>query len=363
MVGTYARKKRYSSLDLHTFYMKTSMALGEWADYIQLGLKERRISTATVSMQYGPDEVLVAVGTYAELLDHLPKTAELLRETVIVSAVAGFEAYLGDVFYEFLMACPSALSGEIEEGSPEHERLARREVERKQSVTSKLKALGKLAGINFEEAPKGVDVTAVGEVLATRNLIVHNNGIVDEQYLRLVADSGLKIGQERPITPIYLNDSLWALDALVIYVDSKVAARIVELTGKTLPEYPEYSFGHRPKRGMPRVVIRRWCVSPVKRNGSPLGIEGVAAGWSSRGKLPDGQIVASCEFEPEQFAMVQQNDQVIILPSLDTAFDELPASIQVRLRSAGLEPNKDENLWSLLRRMAVQVDPEAKPKS
>jgi hypothetical protein len=336
--------------------MTTSMALGEWADYVRLGLEEGRLSTATVFMKYGSDEVPVAVGTYAELLDRLPRTVEFLQETVIVSAVAGFEAFLEDVHYEFLMVCPSVLPRVVEEESLEHKCLARKEVERPRGVKARLDLLGELAGINFKHAPEGVDVDAAREIVATRNLLIHNNGIVDAEYLKRVPDSDLKAGQLRPITPIYLNDSLSALDALKIFVDSKVAARIVELTGKTMPEYSEHSFGKRPKRGVPRVVISRWCVSPVNQSGAPVGIEGIAAGWSSRGALPDGQIVTYSEFEPEQFAMVQQNDQVIILPSLSTAIGDLPVSLQLRLQSAGLRSNKGEKLSDVLRRIHVQLD-------
>lgn len=87
----------------------------------------------------------------------------------------------------------------------------------------------------------------VAEIIETRNLLVHSSGVVDDVYLKHVPQSDLEAAQRRPITPIYLKDSLFAIDALEIFIDGKVAARIVERTGKTLPEYPEYGFGKRPK--------------------------------------------------------------------------------------------------------------------
>ena len=54
----------------------------------------------------------------------------------------------------------------------------------------------------------GDSLEQLEEIVATRNIIVHNHGFIDDKYLEIVPKSSLAIGEKRPLSIDYLEDSI-----------------------------------------------------------------------------------------------------------------------------------------------------------
>ncbi|GAL65147.1 hypothetical protein [Algibacter lectus] len=61
------------------------------------------------------------------------------------------------------------------------------------------------------ESPNAINYSKIGEIFATRNLIMHNRGIVNRTYLNLVPNSEFNIEEERQISEKYMSDSIYLL--------------------------------------------------------------------------------------------------------------------------------------------------------
>ena len=65
-------------------------------------------------------------------------------------------------------------------------------------------------------------------IFETRNIIVHNRGIVNEKFLLKVKNSGYKLGDVVKIDEDYLDNALRILRALTFYIDDRVKEFISE---------------------------------------------------------------------------------------------------------------------------------------
>lgn len=334
MRGTNARKKIAGSLSPHRFYLIANQALREWSETTKRDLASGKLSRATVALRYAPDRPVTAVATYSELLDSLDETLDLLGTTVLVTAVVNLESYLEEVFYEFFRACPTALTHKENANEDQIDNQARNAAVK---IAGKpfervLGALRHYMGIDFSVAPEGVDTEAVLEIIATRNILMHNSGIVDGRYLARVPSPTFEPGQKRPITPRYIGDSLGALDNFRVYVDNLTGEKIYKLTGKDVPEYPEYGYGKRPKRGAPTKLVKCWCIHPEEQ----VGIPNRSMSWSSRSALLGGLILSFCVFEEQEFHRAERDKVGIFLPPKATPAQELSKEAKDWLESEGI---------------------------
>lgn len=60
------------------------------------------------------------------------------------------------------------------------------------------------------------------EITRTRNIHIHNKGIIDEKYLNLVRDNKWKDGMYKKITRKYLRDSIDSIRAHVEFIEGEV---------------------------------------------------------------------------------------------------------------------------------------------
>jgi hypothetical protein len=67
-----------------------------------------------------------------------------------------------------------------------------------------------------------VPAEQIVEILATRNIHVHNRGMVSRRYLQCVKKSTLKIGTYKSITKEYLRDSINSISKIVEFIDTEV---------------------------------------------------------------------------------------------------------------------------------------------
>lgn len=156
--------------------------------------------------------------------------AEMIRQLSLVYLVAIFEAYVVDVIRDILLVCPDALKS--------GKKVTYEEVlENREQVVTFLaeKEVGELLYKAFPDMAKyfnekfNIDVSdsevsteAIVEILETRNIHIHNKGIVNRKYLKRVQDSKFKLGYYRPITQDYLKDAIDLVSRQARFINNKV---------------------------------------------------------------------------------------------------------------------------------------------
>ena len=198
---------------------------------------------------------------------------ERLRLTLsVVHLVTVFEAYLLDTVREILTACPQALKTgrqltyeeifsckdmkslralaierEVEKlGYKSYQNLAKYFAERFNIDFCKLEYIGQtcleeediqvlirdglLIGDMTNNEPEGmlIDQNAVVEIFATRNILVHNQGIVNQSYLDAVPNSSLKIGTLKPLSGKYFRNALGILVVLADAIEDVTVKKYVQ---------------------------------------------------------------------------------------------------------------------------------------
>mgnify|MGYP001112910043 CR=1 FL=1 len=157
---------------------------------------------------------------------------ELVRLLGLLYLVAIFESYLVDIVREILLTCPDALKSgrqftaeaiiKLGEQKQIISYLAEKEVDDLlyKSFPDVVNYFDEKFSINLNAS--GVSVENIVEILATRNIHVHNRGIVNQRYLELVGGSTLKVGVYKPVTREYLRDSIGSISTLVEFINTKV---------------------------------------------------------------------------------------------------------------------------------------------
>jgi hypothetical protein len=157
---------------------------------------------------------------------------ELIRVLGLLYLVAIFESYLVDIVREVLLTCPDALkSGRqftaetiMKLGTQKQiiSYLAEEEVDQLlyKSFPDVVDYFDKKFRINLNAS--GVSRENIVEALATRNIHVHNRGIVNQRYLELVGGSIFKAGAYKPVTRRYLRDSIDSISTLVEFINTEV---------------------------------------------------------------------------------------------------------------------------------------------
>jgi hypothetical protein len=201
-------------------------------------------------------ETLKAEGLLVWLADMLD--FEYLRLSLsIVHLITVFEAYLLDTVREILAACPQALKSgrqmtyrevfsfeeigdlkayaierEVEQlGYKSYRQMAEYYAERFSIDFSKLKFIGEtyldeeqvLALIDSGSLVNGtIDQDTVVEIFATRNILVHNQGYVNQSYRYMVPNSPLEIGMLRPLSDAYYQNAMGILVVLADAIEDEV---------------------------------------------------------------------------------------------------------------------------------------------
>lgn len=157
---------------------------------------------------------------------------ELIRVLALSQLVTIFEGYIFDVAHEIFVNRPETLRSSREltadvvlnlnnkEEIIQH--LADREIEDLQykSITDVIKYFDKKFKITLgaERVPDG----KVAEIVATRNIHVHNKGIVNQRYLQFAPSNEFRAGDYRHVNRKYLIASFSLLRRVAKYMDVKV---------------------------------------------------------------------------------------------------------------------------------------------
>jgi hypothetical protein len=158
--------------------------------------------------------------------------SELIRVLGLSHLVTIFEGYLADVVREIFLVHPEALKSarkltaetvlNLGERKQIVSYLAEKETKKLLNKSFKDVANDFSKKFNISLDDSGVSAERIVEIMATRNIHVHNMGIVNRRYLESVKDGKLKVGAYKSITREYLRDSFDSIRTLVEFIDAEV---------------------------------------------------------------------------------------------------------------------------------------------
>lgn len=159
----------------------------------------------TVKLELTKEDVDVLIEVVGERQGHVEGYPDLAFQMAFVNLVALFDAFLKDVFFVVLTSNPATLKSsrsvsydrvlEYESMAELIDYLAARDLHEVgyKSIPEQIEYYEKRFAITC--LPPGTDVGALVEVRAIRNLIVHNNGVVNHRFLEEVPASSHALGE------------------------------------------------------------------------------------------------------------------------------------------------------------------------
>jgi hypothetical protein len=237
--------------DLRFFhFIIDTVITGDYASYVAREALDGKETEAE-----SPHDLLkLAPGPRTKILR---ENAQALLEMFVSRVVDNFQKYLVDVIREILRSKPAMLRtrqqsitlGEVL-GYERIEDLVHDVIERKVNSLSyegfvALREWCAERGIQIE-VPASRDA-AVIEVIATRNVIAHNRGFIDEKYTRAVGAPKSQIGTRRILDVDYFFEALALLTDIVFKTDtaarSKFGLPCVKISAAVIDEQTSTEFG------------------------------------------------------------------------------------------------------------------------
>lgn len=158
--------------------------------------------------------------------------SQTMIEMIFSRLVDNFNKYLVDIIEEILLIKPEILSSSEQTISTEevlkigdYNNLIHYLIEKKiHSLSNKgledIKRWCDNKGIPFDVKQNAVPT--IKEILATRNIIVHNRCLVDKAYINIVGKTAFSEGEKREIKLSYLNKAYDSLTKVVFDTDLMV---------------------------------------------------------------------------------------------------------------------------------------------
>lgn len=196
---------------------------------------------ATIQILNGvPDEQIPSPSEFAAKTPgprtrFLRRKSQLLIEMFMARLVDGFQSYLVDLIRAVLKARPEILTSRQPSVSLEDvlqhktiEDLLQSVIERRVGSLS-YEGFAALERWCFE---RGLEImvsetqrTALIELIATRNIIAHNRGRVDERYTKAAGATRFALGDRRKLNGEDYTDAILLLHGVVTATDSAAAAK------------------------------------------------------------------------------------------------------------------------------------------
>lgn len=194
------------------------MKLAEKLSKIYQGEEVEPEPDATVEVELDEEEMSILVEEMNRQIHLSEQYPNMLLEMGFIYLVALFDAYLLDVFCAVLTHRPETLKSskkqlsydrivDLQASSAIIPYLAQREMNEVGYKTIVEQAEYYESKFNIKIADSGVALDDLAEIRATRNLLVHNNGIVNPIYLESVHNSKYKPGERVVIDLDYWNSS------------------------------------------------------------------------------------------------------------------------------------------------------------
>jgi len=152
---------------------------------------------------------LAGIQIFEQKIKNLPSYSKLVHSMTVVYAVSKFESFLTDCYDQLLNWNQNVLKTSKQISYKEalefksidelFQALKDREVLEFSflSFAQKMQVLEKKFNINYSS--NEVNIETITEILTTRNIHLHNNGFINEVYLKNNLNTNYKIGDERII--------------------------------------------------------------------------------------------------------------------------------------------------------------------
>jgi hypothetical protein len=193
-----------------------------------------------------PDEL--ATTKQGPRLRFLRERSQTLFEMFTARCVDNFQTYLVDIVRQVLRVRPEMLNSSQPSVSLE-EVLKYKDMKEfiNDLIERKVNALSSEGFVDLQDwcQKRGIpmlltnaDQDAVVELVATRNLISHGRGLIDERYSRAVRTSTLAVGALRKLKVDYLLNAFALLNRIVTETDSAVAVKFQIATEPLMTSSP-----------------------------------------------------------------------------------------------------------------------------
>ena len=165
----------------------------------------------------------------------LKKYTKELIEAFYVRLVDNFEVYLSDIVREVLRKKPEILRSRQQTVNMEYVlQFSSIEVLVQDIIEGKVNSLSYLGFAEIEKwySEKGIPLAVsdeyrarMVEIIATRNIVVHNRSRIDDRYLMAVTNSTYRKGDMKKLDAGALLDAMDMLNAIVARTDVEIAEK------------------------------------------------------------------------------------------------------------------------------------------
>lgn len=257
--------KRYKA------YRKVMMDI--WEDYqffefylplLHKGIKTEKIPTLNFELMLTEKKVKGKVSDLLGVIDHLTK--KVIPYRGLIEAVSATERFMQEITFRVYRDFPFRMAGKSAEQKDQEEQKdkllkividsADREEIIKKISEEKIRSIfygnptdfftKDKANIGLGEYIKNNYNKAIGsyqEIVARRNIAIHNNGRVDRKYLREVKGCSDKLGQKVQISREYFKTALVILRGLATVTVVKVTENcygVTEFNDKVASQFTEF---------------------------------------------------------------------------------------------------------------------------
>jgi len=184
------------------------------------------------SIGLSAEQMQVVVEAMTMRVESIERYPHMLTNMGFIYLVAIFDAFLTDIFTSVLVNKPEALKSkrqltydrilELMSGGDLITFMAHREINELSYKSMEDQAEYYKSKFNINLSDSGVGVSVLTEIRAERNLLVHNNGVVNEIYLETVDSSSLHLGETLNIQYEYWKESRQHLDTVANFVYKSV---------------------------------------------------------------------------------------------------------------------------------------------
>jgi hypothetical protein len=178
-----------------------------------------------------------------------PHFPAMVHRMAFIDLVAHFDAFLSDAFEAVMVAQPNTLKSKMKQIDYETllsyssiEELVRYLVKRElhevgyKSIRDQAKYYKDRFGVDL--AASGIGLEVLVEIQAIRNLFLHNDGIVNELYLKAVPGSKYKRGDAIEISTREWMETDTCLEALAEYVFKELCSKHAKPNADDQPSKP-----------------------------------------------------------------------------------------------------------------------------
>jgi hypothetical protein len=201
----------------------------ELAGVAETGEEQTSVPPDSIEIHFTDIELTTLRNVMGRKLTILQSYPDLLLRSTFIYAVALFDGLLGDAFSMVLMSRPEVMSTSkkqltydsiirLHQSNELFQFMAAREINDISygSIQDQARYYKERLGIDLSRS--GVKILQLTQIRATRNLLVHNNGVVNSIYLEAVPHSTYKLGDTINVTTADVQEKSRALLAVAKFL-------------------------------------------------------------------------------------------------------------------------------------------------